>query len=752
MKKLKLLSIVFAILLPMPLAAEPIVVRSGEHASFTRLVMQLPAGVQWSMEQETNTPVLRLINHNEGFDLSVAFEIIPRTRLQALVAKASQLELQLACNCTVNAFLEQNSFLVIDITNSEAPVSEVLTDVDNRPEALGVPVSGFTYGELLWSQADRQSDQDSADLMQEGSSEAVNSNGEQTNRTENELVSETQERLLAAFSSAASRGILRPKPDISIASSAESSEAPPVEIFDTSEQIPVAAIPSTGNMRISNSSDIPESGREQDIVASSPVCADPSIVDFASWGAEEDMGKQIGASVLDLYDPSGRLVPEKVLHHARLQLFFGLGQEAKQTLEMAPNLKAEYPELLDIANILEFGHAHNPRSLHRFADCDSDLALWALLAASEIPMDRTVNALAALRGLEKLPNHLKPHFAQKVSERLSARGDVANASIAIRSFQRLADNDAQPKMVQAELSDLRNESTKADAIINEIVNSETNETPEAIIELIERQVATRKPVQADLALLAETYAFELRNSEQGPKMFRSFVLAAASSGQYGKAFASIEEQKSKLNAETVTELTSFAFTEFANGARDVDFLAGYFEQFPTSKEALNQKAILATAERLFDLGFQNEAESVLLNLPGQLLSQDVRMLRSRISLFQNNYQRSYDLISDLDGPEAALIKGQAMQGLGKPEIAAQYFSLAEAETVARDMAWLSDDWNNLLTEEDQTFGQVRALANEAVDTIPQDNRMIDNSNRALAASANARLALEGLLTELEFNN
>ncbi|ABG29999.1 hypothetical protein CEP88_11690 [Roseobacter denitrificans] len=751
MRKLTLLIFV-AVLFPLRLMAEPIVVRSGEHNTFTRLVMQLPTDVEWSIAQAEKNPILKLENYDGGFDLSVAFEIIPRTRLQALVAKASQLELQLACNCVVDAFLEQNSFLVIDITNSDRPVLEDVVDAGSETEAISIPASGFSYGELLWSQSDQQIAQSSESVVQDGSSEAGIVTDEQSLSMESELVSETQERLLAAFSSAASRGILTPKPDVSISNPPRNAETPPAEIFDSSEQIPIIATPLAGNMRISNSSDIPESGLERDTVASSPVCMDPAVVDVASWGHEEDMGKQIGTSVLGLYDPSGRLMPEKVLAHARLQLYFGLGQEAKQTLEMAPSLKAQYPELLDIASVLEFGHAQNPRSLHRFADCDSDLALWALLAASEIPPDQTVNALAALRGLDKLPSHLKSFLAQKVSERLAARGDVANASIALRSYQRLTDGDDEPRLVHAELADLRNEAAQAEAVINDIVNSETSETAEAIIELIDRQVAAQTPVEADVALLAETYALELRNSEKGPVMLRAFVLAAASSGQYTKAFETLDTQNSALDVQTRTELTSFAFTELADGATDIDFLEAYFDLFSGKKDDLNQKAIVATAQRLFDLGFHTEAASVLLNRPIEPLSPDARLLKSRLALLENDYQQSYDLISDLNGTDAALIKGQAMQGLGKPEIAAQYFSVAEAETDARDSAWLSDDWNNLLTEDDMVFGQLRAIVNEPTDRIPQNNEMINNSNQAIASSANARLTLEGLLTELEVQN
>ncbi|MEP5951833.1 MAG: hypothetical protein ABJ249_09535, partial [Lentilitoribacter sp.] len=89
--------------------AEPIVVRSGEHDNFTRLVLPLPLGSRWSIDERPGVAKVILEEFNDGFDLSYAFEIIPRTRLVALVARGSELELQLSCTCPVVAFIEDGN-------------------------------------------------------------------------------------------------------------------------------------------------------------------------------------------------------------------------------------------------------------------------------------------------------------------------------------------------------------------------------------------------------------------------------------------------------------------------------------------------------------------------------------------------------------------------------------------------------------------------------------------------------------------
>lgn len=750
MKKLTLLFIFLAALLPERLLAEPIVVLSGEHDTFTRLVMRLPVDVEWRIEENAQNRTLLVSDFNDGFDLSSAFEIIPRTRLKALVARDSQLELQLACDCQIEAFLEQNRFLVIDIANSNTSVTDEIAVSDDLLETSDIPDSVFAYGDLLWSESDQTNTSNPVQSPREAEQDPLPGGNQQGDLTENELVSDTQERLLAAFSSAASRGILTTKSDVLLQAPVESSRKATPEIFDSSKEDQAGPIPLSGNMRISDSRDIPGKQNDQNVAATSTVCVDPSIVDIATWGTASGIGEQVGASVLELYDQAGRLNKENVLKHARLQLFFGLGQEAKQTLKMFPRLMVEHPELLDIANILEFGHANNPRILHRFPDCNTDLALWGLLAAREIPLDRTVNATAALRGLQKLPNHLKFFLAPSLSERFSSRGDAANASIAIRSFENLKNHGDQPKLVFAEVSELRNKPDEAKSIRSEIVTIETSETPQAIIELIDMHVEANEAVPAELALLAETYAFQLRGTEEGLEMFRAFVLSTANSGQQEKALNAMEGVE--LDDALKTELISSIFSNLSNNSGEIEFLESYFTHLVENERFVEDLAMLGIAKRLFNLGFETEAEAVLEKLPNDYLTRDSRLLKARVLLSNGDFDESYNLIQDLTGADAALIKGEAMKGLGQMELAASYFSTAETEEVARDMIWLSDNWRSLLAENDDQFGSVRSLANETVARIPQSDQMISNGGEALAASANARQTLERLLADLEYEN
>ena len=64
--------------------AQTVVTRSGEHKGFTRLVMRLPNGADWSLTQSGYAATNNIDAPEVVFDTSRVFNLIPRTRLQHL--------------------------------------------------------------------------------------------------------------------------------------------------------------------------------------------------------------------------------------------------------------------------------------------------------------------------------------------------------------------------------------------------------------------------------------------------------------------------------------------------------------------------------------------------------------------------------------------------------------------------------------------------------------------------------------------
>ena len=102
--------------------AEPVVLRSGEHDGFSRLVLPIGEATAWSLKQSGRRATLTLNRPRIEFDTRRVFDRIPRKRLVALGqdGPAGALVLDLGCECEVSAFKQGESYLVIDISDGKA--------------------------------------------------------------------------------------------------------------------------------------------------------------------------------------------------------------------------------------------------------------------------------------------------------------------------------------------------------------------------------------------------------------------------------------------------------------------------------------------------------------------------------------------------------------------------------------------------------------------------------------------------------
>lgn len=734
--------------------AEPLMVRSGEHATFTRLVLPLPENANWSIENLPGNSRLLFEGFDKGFDLRYAFEIIPRTRLKALIARPSELVLQLSCACPVDTFIERSRFLVIDIFDGpllEAVADELPTSSEpagTAPALSSLPSSDFAYGELLWS----GNAAFAGPLQSGGAQQATESSKESeslsTEEAEAAILSDTQERLLADFSSAVSNGLVQPK---QTAASTDTEVGPEIEIYDSSAIAQEIALSPESQIRVTDSRDVPENGSLVNLATSGAVCPNPESFDVAAWGTNGGFDKQIANSNLNLIDDLGRTNREQVLKHARLYIYFGFGAEAKQTLEMLPGLSAENPELVDLANIMEFGYSYEPDRLSRYADCFSNVALWAILADRNMSKDHDVNAKAALRALNLLPAHLKFFLAQKLSNRLLELGDKESAKIAIRSFERLEENASNsPTMANAKIADLQNDEDGFEEILKEIIDTQTTEAPEAIAAIVQNHVDQNTVVPADLALLAESYAFEFKDTQLGHKMLRTFILAATKSAQFEKVFDLLREgdEMSVFDEVTRSNLVSFVFSEFTKASNDTDFIKGVFRQVPYLGADIENEVLVDVAARMLRLGFAEQATFLLSKISPAFQSTDLRILNAGLFLISGQYNEGLMELDGLEGAEVSRLRAELMEMLGDNLEAASYFEEANMPERAVSSLWLSDEWSEAIAETTPIFGPLSQLNKQnATEGMSREN-MLAKSGDAISLSSAARLALQNALDNL----
>lgn len=130
--------------------AQTIVTRSGEHKGFTRLVMRLPNGADWSLTQSGMTATVNIAAPEAVFDTSRVFNLIPRTRLQSLAQNGpgQPLRLQLGCECTVTSYVQKDGYLVIDIRDGGKPAAkpQFSSAASVLPLMTPAPETGYRFG------------------------------------------------------------------------------------------------------------------------------------------------------------------------------------------------------------------------------------------------------------------------------------------------------------------------------------------------------------------------------------------------------------------------------------------------------------------------------------------------------------------------------------------------------------------------------------------------------------------------------
>jgi len=743
-----------------PASTDPIVVRSGEHEQFTRLVMLLPDQATWALEKNVETAWLSISDFEEGFDLSGAFEIIPRTRLNALVATDSRLELQMNCDCAVTGFVERNGYLVIDIadgipierTAEPTPLVELMPEPRTTSlTQLNLPESSFRFGDLLW--ADAIPDTEDSIGFEEQHTLKGNQQTETVSEVEQDLIEAARENILEAFSAAASRGLVEVAESVLESSPPAAVEETEVEIFDSSQRVSEVIEDNSINIRISSSADVPTDNPRSGIALSGASCPDPAALRISSWGTDDSFDHQIGESNRNLYGEAGRLDEELALSRARLYLHFGFGAEAKQVLDMVPDIAEKHPELYDLSQYFEYGFVKNPRVLHRFPDCDSAFALWGMLSPEAFPKTAPANTDAALLALEALPNHLKHIVGQDLADMLLRNGDLEQGAIAMRSYERLPHNKEEAVTLNnVSLDRLRNKSADAQDKLMEVVSNNTTESPTALIELINERLEENAVISDDLQKLASAYLFELQGTELEPQVLRSLILAYGQAAAFSEAIENIDNHSDVLDMAQKQEVVSRVFASIELVATDSEFLERYFFDFERLSGLINDEVKLQVAERLFDLRFEDEAEAVLRQLEEQNESERLNMLRAKLYLREGLFSEALEALGELQSSEAISIRASALFALGENAEARDLFSSADEADLALAATWLSDNWTDLVSDSDPVFGPVRDVALQPMPRIVRDRDVVERTSEVLDESAQARDALQTLLNELQVSN
>lgn len=419
-----LLGLALLVLMVRGAAAEVLVVRSGEHNGFSRIVVAPQQKTGWTLGRVGAGYELRLERPGVTFDLSRAFDLIPKRRLSALSAGTvdSSMAFGLACDCHAVAFETAGGAIVVDLVSgpgnpasgfearldgpvqADAPGAEPQADA-NTPSASGSPItgippltssgagpvaSGYVFDPApFWGSrapdanghlaSGRKPDSlqgdpavsvaETGNLEASASTEPVSSEAGNSaysrmesspTSTSHLAISNTERDLLFQLSRAATQGLVTPKDVLT----------PPTEAAapqDVATGLPNADPPPQPDDRAAIRS---QTSVDRDTMAvfentgvrngDGAACAPNDDVAIATWGEDTDPASQFVDARSQIVGEFDRPDEGAAVRLARLYLRFGFGAEARATLD-AFDVPDDHAPLLREMSWLVDGEGDVPR-------------------------------------------------------------------------------------------------------------------------------------------------------------------------------------------------------------------------------------------------------------------------------------------------------------------------------------------------------------------------------------------------------
>lgn len=730
-----------------PSFAQTIVVRSGEHENFSRLVLTLPRKVGWTIVESNRSFSLKVDTPSVLFDFSKVFERIPRKRITEISQEGvgSDLVFSLACDCSVTSFTDNANLVVIDIKDWEDQAEQrqptngstinQTTYRFPRPAMQQMPIS--TKSTILPTIIGQVIENNPAVAMKPATPR-------QTKRSYSNI-NVSEERLLAQIERASDQGLLD-LTESPIPTGQKEQRKPELKIL---VEAPEESLPLSLSVTTVIDRDLAAGVALLDRSSSESFCTDPKFVAVASWGRGGNYSDEVSQLRSQLYGEFDKLQLETAVDLARLYLFFGFGAEARQVIELSRKSNTEIQVLLALAEVLDSGETVIENPFAGQQACKGDVALWSLL--SEHSVATNVNNDAVLQSFSRFPPHLRERLGPGLSRMYVEAGDAQMANSILRTTRRSGGEIVSGfDFAEASVAEL-NEDTEMEEI--KLMNSvgEGNEySPKALTELIENMYQSRKALAPDLPDLVTAYATEYRGTDLEGELIRTQVVALALVGRFKEAFAAQEElQKLDSEIENHTALTSL-LTLMSERADDVTFLRYAIDSKTGGSEYVSAQLGEQMAGKLLGLGFPDEAEMWLKKSGDSLNNKKRRMMQAEIEVARKQPYRALVELVGLSEPGANRLRAKALRQNGEYGKVGQVLTTAEDLNGAARGFWMAEEWETVPNQEDTHYSQVAEQSAQLFQVDPSIEQMapLAQARSLMRGSSKVREEIASLLQKV----
>ncbi|NBB98626.1 MAG: hypothetical protein GVY34_10765 [Alphaproteobacteria bacterium] len=539
------------------------------------------------------------------FDLSRAFDRIPKTRLRAVEQNSSGLRFHLGCECTVRRVNGIAGQVVFDlVTPSETPVETLFQTMPNatprprpRPYLADSKTpfvrdqsvakrAGARLAQLL-REEDMPVDSDRfllphVPVVVPGSEHrAANLEDEKSRSTE--AAQSLTDALTKAISGAVSRNLL----------SAESQ-------FSRQDQTVTSLLADSAASHVRSQT---SRGKLQPVDAENR-CAEAVTKQVPDWSSPPAniLQEQDWAA---LYDPLDRIDPQTAHSLGVNLLRLGFGAEARALFMMAPATDAT-DSLQAVSYLLDQEPAPNPEVLLRFAHCSDLDAFWAFLSAPERSVGMADTSHSLVRAIQALPRAMRARLGPSVVQHLLRNDDPDTAGLVQAAIAR-AHPDGGKSRVSAKPELLRALPAQMETLD---ANSAMELTDDELLLLLENAESLEVAVPLDLLEHAVERQFALRRGSMGRTMAQAAARGLARALEFKAAFDLATARESDLSDATRDALLSDLYLRLLDDADDTAFVTTVFNYLPRTSDDLEPAVVEKLSARLTALGFASEASAL----------------------------------------------------------------------------------------------------------------------------------------------
>ena len=624
-------------------AQQQIRLRAGEHAEFSRIALDVPQLVEWSIERNGRLVTVLFPDRELLFATE---QIFPQRRVSRVTSARSErgrdgtrLILSMSCNCVAEAYEFRPGMLVMDIRaepdeTEAAQVQEVDAagpdgrQADARPGEAGDQAGQGTGGGSGGSGHDAASGAmdalairraepppaTSGSVLSGPSGGTSGSQPDMATTTPAEpptadvtpaaesgqdgpadavSITEAQRRLLEQLARAADQGLVQFRdpggPDDPRTEKEEQAHAASGDPAGGTPPVPdphAAADPRTpGSGRqpadgtdreeeanAAGGAELPEPQPQVQLDARTVwdrdrrppphravTCPDDALLDPEPWRRSaqfyDRMGELRAKMMLEFDKPD----PRAALDLAWLQVGYGFGAEARQTLDQFVPAVREAALLRDIALLVDDAAPIEGGPLSQGDDCPGRAGMWRL-AAGMTPDPAALRDPAwrdsVLDAFAELPIRLRRRAGPPLVETLTALGELDFAdAVRLRLDRAPGDHGAPWRLALGRLALARGEVEQGETLLRNVSLTDGPEAAEAMLALADSLLGRRDTLPEDLIEDIALKAFEHQGTELGRRLLVAEILGRAGRDQLGEALQVIE-----------TEL-------FAGGARGADLEA-----------------------------------------------------------------------------------------------------------------------------------------------------------------------------------